>query len=101
MASQVRNASILAEWATETRAEEVIGLVSNVSGQLASENGKLGNLKITGRLVEAAPVGEAIIVGDLHGDLKSLVYILDDSKFLKESQRGKDTIFKDKLKTIS
>lgn len=92
MASQVRSASILAEMATEAHAEEFIGLVNKVSSQLANENGRLGNLKITGRLVEVEPAGEAVIVGDLHGDLKSLVHILDDSKVLKEANSSRDIL---------
>ena len=75
MASHVGSASILAELATESNVEEFLRLVRKVSRQLAAENGRVGNLKITGRLVEVPPVGEAIIVGDLHGDLKSLVHI--------------------------
>ena len=63
MASQVRSAHILAKEATASKAEEFIELVETVSRQLAAENGKVGTLKITGRLVEAAPVGEAIVVG--------------------------------------
>jgi hypothetical protein len=31
--------------------------------------GRLGNLKITARLVELEPVGETLVVGDLHGDI--------------------------------
>ena len=92
VASHVRSASILAEMATEAHAEEFIELVNKVSGQLANENGNIGNQKITGRLVEVEPVGEAVIVGDLHGDLKSLVHILDDSKFLKEASSGRDIL---------
>lgn len=92
MASQVRTGSSLAKMATEVRADEFVRLVSKVSGQLANENGRLGNLKITGRLVEAEPVGEVIIIGDLHGDLKSLAYILDDSKFLKEAKRNREIL---------
>ena len=59
---------------------------------MAAENGRVGNLRITGRLVEAAPVGEAIIVGDLHGDLKSLVHILDDSNFLSKARSDRDVL---------
>jgi diadenosine tetraphosphatase ApaH/serine/threonine PP2A family protein phosphatase len=92
MASHVRSASILAERATDSKAEEFIVLVEKVSRQLANENGEVGRLKITGRLVEAEPVGEAIVVGDLHGDLKSLVYILDDSKFLSKARSGGDVL---------
>ena len=92
MASQVRSASVLAELATESSGEEFIALVRKVSRQLANENGKIGNLKITGRLIEAAPVGEAIVVGDLHGDLQSLVHILDDSKFLTKARNSGDVL---------
>jgi hypothetical protein len=92
MASHVVSASILAERATETSSEEFLGLVRKVSRRLATENGKVGNLKITGRLVEVSPVGEAIVVGDLHGDLESLVHILDDSKFLGKAKSGGDVL---------
>jgi hypothetical protein len=88
MAPHVGSASILAELATESNVEEFLRLVRKVSRQLLTENGMVGNLKITGRLIEVPPVGEAIIVGDLHGDLKSLVHILDDSKFLSKARTG-------------
>jgi hypothetical protein len=92
MAPHIGSASILAKLATESNSEEFLGLVRQVSRQLATEDGMVGNLKITGRLIEAAPVGEAIIVGDLHGDLKSLVHILDDSKFLSKARSGSDVL---------
>ena len=92
MASHVGSASILAELATESNVEEFLGLVRRVSRQLVTEDGMVGNLKITGRLVEVPPVGEAIIVGDLHGDLKSLVHILDESKFISKAKSGRDVL---------
>jgi hypothetical protein len=92
MVSNVQTASILAELATKSSVEEFLRLVGSVSGRLATENGRIGTLKITGRLIEAAPVGEAIIVGDLHGDLKSLVHILEDSKFLSKARSGGDVL---------
>jgi hypothetical protein len=88
MAPHMGSASILAKLATESNVEEFLRLVRKVSRQLLTENGMVGNLKITGRLIEVPPVGEAIIVGDLHGDLKSLVHILDDSKFLSKARTG-------------
>jgi len=91
MAPHVGSASILAELATESNVEEFLRLVRKVSRQLATENGIVGSLKITGRLIEAAPVGEAIIVGDLHGDLKSLVHILEASNFLGK-MKNRDNI---------
>ena len=92
MASHVGSASILAEMATESTVEEFLGLVRKVSRELVTEDGMVGRLKITGRLVEVPPVGEAIIVGDLHGDLKSLVHILDESKFLSKAKSGSDVL---------
>ena len=92
MVSNVQTASILAESANKSSVEEFLRLVGSVSGRLATENGRIGTLKITGRLIEAAPVGEAIIVGDLHGDLKSLVHILEDSKFLSKARSGGDVL---------
>jgi hypothetical protein len=92
MASHVGSASILAELATESNVEEFLGLVRKVSRRLATENERVGTLKITGRLVEVLPVGEAIIVGDLHGDLQSLVHILEASKFLSKAKSGNDVL---------
>lgn len=92
MVSNVESASTLAESATKASVEEFLRLVGNVSRRLATENGRVGNLNITGRLIEIPPVGEAIIVGDLHGDLKSLVHILDDSNFLSKARSGEDVL---------
>jgi hypothetical protein len=92
MVSNVESVSVLAESATSANVEEFLRLVGNVSRRLATENGMVGTMKITGRLIEAAPVGEAIIVGDLHGDLKSLVHILEDSSFLRKAKSGEDVL---------
>jgi diadenosine tetraphosphatase ApaH/serine/threonine PP2A family protein phosphatase len=92
MVSNVESASSLAESATKASAEEFLMLVGNVSRRLAAENGRLGTLKITGRLVEVPPTGEAVIVGDLHGDLKSLVHILEDSSFLGKAGSGSNVL---------
>jgi len=92
MVSNVESASILAELATKASVEEFLRLVGNVSRRLATEKGRIGNLNITGRLVEVPPAGEAIIVGDLHGDLKSLVHIMEDSKILGKARSGSDVL---------
>ena len=92
MVSNAENASTLAELATKSSVEEFLRLVGNVSRRLATENGRIGKLNITGRLVEVSPAGEAIIVGDLHGDLKSLVHILEESKFLSKARSGGDVL---------
>jgi len=92
MNSQVETASILAELATESSISEFLRLIRHVSWKLVAEDGRVGSLKITGRLVEAPASGEAIIVGDLHGDMKSLVHILADSDFLGKMKHGNDVL---------
>jgi hypothetical protein len=88
MTSHIENISILAELATKSTVEEFLGLIGRVNKRLATENGKVGALQITGRLVEAPHDGEAVVVGDLHGNLKSLICILEESNFL--TKIGKD-----------
>ena len=92
MVSNFERASTLAESATKAGVEEFLRLAGNISRRLAAESGRMGTLKIVGRLVEVPPVGEAVIVGDLHGDLKSLVHVLDDSGFLGKARSGGDVL---------
>jgi protein phosphatase len=92
MVSNVENVSVLAKSATRADVDEFLRLVGKVTKQLVTENQMVGTLKITGKLIEAAPVGEAIILGDLHGDMKSLVYILEGSNFLSKAKSGKDVL---------
>lgn len=56
---------------------------------LSSETGRIGNFTVTDRLVTLDPVGEALVIGDLHGDLKSLNTILQESAFIKKMQKTK------------
>lgn len=57
---------------------------------LQSENGQVGNLTITNRLVNLEPLGEALVIGDLHGDFESLALILQESKFLRKMKETSD-----------
>lgn len=54
------------------------------------ETGKSGNFTIIGRLVKLESIGEAVIVGDLHGDLESLTTILHHSRFVQRAAKRKD-----------
>ncbi len=92
MTSHVNSPSVLAELATKSNVKEFLWLIRQVSRRLATEDEMVGALKITGRLVEVPPVGEAIVVGDLHGDLKSLMYILQESDFLGKMKKGRDVL---------
>jgi protein phosphatase len=76
----------------ETKWEDFTRLVEETELMLCKENGRVGNLNIRGRLVSIKPMGEALIVGDLHGDLESLIQILSDSDFLGKMDKNRDAV---------
>jgi len=78
--------------ATKVNVNEFLRLVEDGVQLLAKEQGRVGNLRIVGRLVSLKPVGEAVIVGDLHGDLESLVQILGSSRFIEKARRNGNSI---------
>ncbi|MGZ4851022.1 MAG: hypothetical protein ACXV2C_06560, partial [Candidatus Bathyarchaeia archaeon] len=59
-----------------------------VTSLLQNETGQMGNITIANRLVTLEPLGEALVVGDLHGDLESLVIILQESHFLEVMEKN-------------
>jgi len=74
--------------ALEVRCESFTQLVEDVEQLLCEENGRVGNFDISGRLIELKPQGEALVVGDLHGDLNSLIDILRGSNFLQKMNQN-------------
>ncbi|MEM2738548.1 MAG: metallophosphoesterase family protein [Candidatus Bathyarchaeia archaeon] len=68
--------------AFETSSEDFCCVVQETRELICKENGRVGNFEAFGRLVKLSPVGEALVIGDLHGDLESLIEILNRSKFL-------------------
>jgi protein phosphatase len=79
--------------ALESKPDEFIDLTEEVTRLICKENGTIGNQNVLGRLVKLKPVGKALIVGDLHGDLESLIDILRNSSFLdRMEQGGQDTL---------
>jgi len=78
--------------AMKTSPNEFLKLVENTIQLLAKENGHVRSLRITGKLVRAPPTGKAIIVGDIHGDLESLIYILKNSQFMEKAGEGEDIL---------
>ena len=79
---QKLNLKQIVKEAFEVSSEDFCSVVQEARKIICGENGKIGNFEVTGRLVKLSPVGEALIVGDLHGDLESLIEILTSSKFL-------------------
>ena len=77
----------------ESKAVQSDGFVKTVEkaiGLLRGESGKIGNLSIIKRLVKLGPSGEALVIGDLHGDLESLTAILQSSAFVQKMVASKD-----------
>ena len=86
------NVSQMAKEALEVRCEEFTRLVEETAQLLAKEDGLVGNLNVMGRLVKIKPLGEAIIVGDLHGDLESLIHILKEANVLQKVNQNKEAV---------
>ena len=84
MNSYVDTTNILSNYSIKISANKFFRLIKDVQKKLATENGSFGTLNIVGRLIEVQPTGEAIIIGDLHGDLKSLFKIIEERKIIKK-----------------
>jgi protein phosphatase len=84
--------SQIVEEAFETPSDRFIETIEDTTRLLKTETGRIGNLDIVGRLVRIRPVGEALVIGDLHGDLESLIQILQESNFLQRMKKASDTI---------
>jgi protein phosphatase len=82
-----RGVKDLVEMALKTNLREFVQLTSSVDELLGREKGRIGRLNITGRLIATQPIGEATVIGDIHGDVETLAEILHHSGFLKKTQR--------------
>ncbi|MFQ6066763.1 MAG: metallophosphoesterase family protein [bacterium] len=80
--------------AAASTAGEFSSLVKTSVGALIEERSRAGSggLDIEGGLVHLPSQGKAIVVGDLHGDLQSLIFILEDSGFISRSPEAGDYI---------
>jgi protein phosphatase len=82
--------SQIVKCALEIQAEEFIQLVEATKQLHCSEKGSNSSFEIIGKLVKKKPSGEALVVGDLHGDLESLIDILKGSRFIHKVEQRKD-----------
>jgi hypothetical protein len=78
--------------AFEIQVAEFATIVEQVTRVLEKEDGRVGNLRIEGRLVEIEPRGEALVVGDLHGDIESLIEILQQSNVLERMDKSSESL---------
>ncbi|MGQ9624099.1 MAG: metallophosphoesterase [Candidatus Bathycorpusculaceae bacterium] len=75
--------------ALEVQHREFVEVIDEAIKVLSSEDGRVGNFDIVGRLVKLEPVGEALVISDLHGDLESLIDIMKESSFLQKMSQSK------------
>lgn len=92
MTARFDDSSLLVDKALKVSLPEFVRLTENVAESLSKENGRVGKLMITGRLVEAPPAGEATVVGDVHGDLETLSQILKDCDFMRKFDLGENPL---------
>jgi len=68
---------------------EVIEKATNL---FRKKKGKTGPLTFSEGLVQIHPSGEALVIGDLHGDLESLITILTRSSFFQKMSKSHNSI---------
>jgi protein phosphatase len=90
--SRIENLENLIKEAMGISIDEFLRLVDAVVELQANEHGRVGSLHITGRLVNLAPKGEAVIIGDIHGDLESLFQILKTTDFIERTKEGENCL---------
>jgi len=81
----------LTKEALETDSKRYISLVKDViSNVLNKEVEYNSKIRFEGRLAKVKPEGEAVIVGDLHGDIESLIHILKETNFIEKANKNEN-----------
>jgi len=81
----MKRLSDLIKEAKQASSEDFLRVINEAGRLILNELKGLSSIRITGRLVHLPSKGEAIVVGDIHGDLESLEYILNNSRFMKKA----------------
>lgn len=84
--------SRIAKEAFEIKTAEFLKTIQEATKILEKENGKVGTFYVKGRLVETEPIGEAVVIGDLHGDIESLIEILQKSNIVERMEKSSESI---------
>jgi protein phosphatase len=85
------NLSLVVKESLTVQSDGFVETVESAIDLLREESGRIGNLTILDRLVKLEPLGEALVIGDLHGDFESLTHTLKSSSFLQRMARSKDS----------
>ncbi|MEM1581248.1 MAG: metallophosphoesterase family protein [Candidatus Bathyarchaeia archaeon] len=72
------------------KANVFLDLINQVNQIISSERGGIGRLEVIGRLICLPTSGEAVLIGDIHGDLSSLKRILSETKFIEKASNKHD-----------
>lgn len=88
----IKEPSDLIESAMKASSDELLHIIKDATQLLSRETGQVGSQRITGKLVSLRPKGETIVVGDIHGDLESLMHVLQNSGFIEKTRRDKDSL---------
>lgn len=84
------NLSLVLKESKAVQSDGFVKILAKTIDLLRGESGKIGNLTISERLVKLEPSGEALVIGDLHGNLESLISILKTSGFTRKMDANKD-----------
>ncbi|NIW14702.1 MAG: hypothetical protein GWN31_12415, partial [Candidatus Thorarchaeota archaeon] len=88
----VKDLSDVVDLAAKANSDELLQAIRDAVQLLSRENGQVGDLRVTGRLVSVPPKGEITVVGDIHGDFGSLVHVLKNSGFMEKKRRGENSL---------
>ena len=86
----MRELEVIIRESIHASSEDFLKVIDKADRIVSDELRGLRGLNVTGRLVQLPLKGEAIIIGDIHGDLASLEFILKNSRFLRKAQSKKD-----------
>jgi protein phosphatase len=78
------NLPLVVKEALSVQSEGFIETIEKTQDLMHNEKGKIGNITILDHLIRLEPLGEALVIGDLHGDLESLNVILQSSHFIEK-----------------
>ncbi|MCX8153745.1 MAG: metallophosphoesterase [Candidatus Bathyarchaeota archaeon] len=75
------------------QSRDFLKIVEAAIAMLRDEGGRFRRLTVLERLVTLDPLGEALVIGDLHGDIESLRLILERSGFMEKMAKDAFVVF--------
>ena len=82
--------SLIVKEALNIQSSGFIETAEKAQSLLQKEKGQMGNITVIDRLVNLEPSGEALVIGDLHGDFESLTEIFKTSGFIEKMRNTQE-----------